>query len=105
EVFNAPRTEFVARFIGSHNILSLPEGRYSIRSDRVKIAPDGSAALTGTVSAIEYQGTSVSVTLRAEPANEVTLLLDDDAFFARPLSHGESVGLTWGREDLHALRG
>ncbi|MEM7527097.1 MAG: ABC transporter ATP-binding protein [Pseudomonadota bacterium] len=105
EVFNAPRTEFVARFIGSHNILSLPEGRYSIRSDRVKIAPDGSAALTGTVSAIEYQGTSVSVTLRAEPANEVTLLLDDDAFFARPPSHGETVGLTWGREDLHALRG
>ena len=28
DVFNAPQTEFVARFIGGHNVLSLPQGRF-----------------------------------------------------------------------------
>ena len=101
EVFNAPGTEFVARFIGNHNVLNLPEGRFSIRADRVRLAPDG--ALPGTVTAVEYQGTSVAVSLLAEGEQDLTVLLAEDEFFAAPLNGGETVGLAWDAADLHRL--
>jgi putative spermidine/putrescine transport system ATP-binding protein len=101
EVFNAPKTEFVARFIGNHNVLHLAQGRFSIRSDRIRLADTGN--LRGTVTAIEYQGTSVSVSLTADGAQEVTALLSDEAFFKAPLEGGETVGLAWEAADLHRL--
>ena len=36
EVWAAPRTEFVARFIGGHNVIDLPEGKATIRSDVIQ---------------------------------------------------------------------
>ena len=101
DVFNEPSTEFVARFIGNHNVLRLSEGMFSIRSDRVKLVPDGQ--LAATVTAIEYQGTSVSVSLLAEGDQEVVVLLAEEEFFAAPLSGGETVNMSWEAADLHRL--
>ena len=101
DVFNAPKTEFVARFIGNHNVLNLAEGQFSIRSDRVRLAVEG--ALNATVTAIEYQGTSVAVTLTADGAQEVTALLSDEEFYNAPLNGGDTVGLAWDPADLHRL--
>ncbi len=101
DVFNAPQTEFVAKFIGNHNVLTLPEGRFSIRADRTRLAPDGD--VPATVTAVEYQGTSVSVSLMAEGDQEVVVLLAEDEFYAAPLNGGETVGLAWNAADLHRL--
>ena len=101
DVFNEPRTEFVARFIGNHNVLNLAEGQFSIRSDRMKLTPQGQ--LSATVTAVEYQGTSVSVSLQAEGDQEVVVLLAEEEFFAAPLNGGETVGLSWDATDLHRL--
>lgn len=101
DVFNAPRTEFVARFIGNHNVLNLAEGRFSIRSDRVRLAAEGK--LSARVTAIEYQGTSVAVSLAADGAQEVTALMSDEDFFNAPLKGGETIGLAWDSADLHRL--
>ena len=103
EVFNTPRTEFVARFIGNHNVIALPEGQFSIRSDRIRIAESTAAAMTATVSAVEYQGTAVSVTASKADAQDITVLLDDATFFSSPLNTGDAVGLTWDQADLHKL--
>ncbi|MEO1557782.1 MAG: ABC transporter ATP-binding protein, partial [Pseudomonadota bacterium] len=35
EVFNAPKTKFVAQFMGGHNVIALPEGPVAIRTDAV----------------------------------------------------------------------
>lgn len=35
EVFNAPKIAFVARFIGGHNVVSLPRGHFAVRADDV----------------------------------------------------------------------
>ena len=101
EVFNQPRTEFVARFIGNHNVLNLPEGKASIRSDRIKLASDG--PLSATVTAVEYQGTTVSVSLMADGDQEVVVQLAEEEFFAAPLNGGETVGLSWDAADIHRL--
>jgi putative spermidine/putrescine transport system ATP-binding protein len=101
DVFNAPTTEFVARFIGNHNVITLPAGRFAIRSDKIRIADQG--AMTATVSAIEYQGTSVAVSLNG--GDELTVLIPEETFFAAPLQGGQQVSLDWDAADLHELGG
>ena len=44
DVFEAPATEFVARFIGGHNILDHESGRIAIRTDRLADHQDHAAA-------------------------------------------------------------
>ncbi|WP_417209038.1 ABC transporter ATP-binding protein [Antarctobacter sp.] len=100
EVWAAPRTEFVARFIGGHNVLALPEGKVTVRADAVRLAPDGMPA---TVVAVEYQGASVAVTTRTDSGDEVLALLPEDQFFASPKSPGEAVTLRWDEGRLHRL--
>src|SRR5262249_12547038 len=65
EVFNAPRTAFVAQFIGGHNVIATPAGAITVRADRLKLRPQGRGPgrLAATVRAIEYQGTHHQVTL------------------------------------------
>ena len=34
DVFNAPKTEFVARFIGGHNVIATPSGKVDFKHTR-----------------------------------------------------------------------
>jgi hypothetical protein len=63
EVFEQPRTEFVARFIGAHNVLDTPAGKVAVRSDRSELGPSGNGGVPVLVRAIEYQGNHVQVHL------------------------------------------
>ncbi|MGZ2256416.1 ABC transporter ATP-binding protein [Roseobacter sp. A03A-229] len=102
-VFDAPKTAFVARFLGSHNVVAMPEGTMAIRSDALRIsAPDG-ARLPGTITGIEYQGTHVALTAAIPGDQEVTALLSDKDFFGNPKDLGEAIGLDWEVEAAHAL--
>ena len=60
EVFNAPRTAFVARFIGGHNVIALPAAARSrcAPTDALTAVRGRRAgtALAATVAAVEYQG-------------------------------------------------
>jgi putative spermidine/putrescine transport system ATP-binding protein len=103
EVFDAPATAFVARFLGSHNVIDLPEGKIAIRSDALKLnAPEG-ARLNGKIINIEYQGTHVALTATIAGQQEVTALLSDKDFFEAPKELGEAVGLDWDSQAAHAL--
>ena len=37
EVFNTPRSEFVARFMGAHNVIDSPSGPLAVRADRLTL--------------------------------------------------------------------
>ncbi|MEO0945699.1 MAG: ABC transporter ATP-binding protein [Pseudomonadota bacterium] len=103
DVFNAPSTAFVARFLGSHNVISMPEGKVAVRSDALRLnAPDG-AMLQGRITNIEYQGTHVALTAAIAGEQEVTALLSDTDFFGSPKNLGEAVGLDWNPKAAHAL--
>ncbi len=101
DVWTRPRTEFVARFIGGHNVISLPDGKVTVRADAVALASDGMAA---TVKAVEYQGASVAVTTETETGEEVLALLPEDAFYTSPKSPGDAVRLRWDEGRVHRLR-
>jgi putative spermidine/putrescine transport system ATP-binding protein len=103
EVFNAPRTEFVARFMGGHNVIAMPTGRFAIRSDQVAVTAPAEGRLDGRVIGVEYQGAHVSLTVLAVGEQEITAVLPEGQFFKNPIQAGEGVGLSWDDSALHAL--
>lgn len=103
DVFEAPATAFVARFLGSHNVIALPQGNIAIRSDALKIRGAEGARLQGKIINIEYQGIHVALTAAIAGAQEVTALLSDKDFFGAPKEVGEVVGLDWDGQAAHAL--
>ena len=104
-VFDAPKTAFVARFLGSHNVVSMPDGLVAIRSDALQIRKADGAKLPGTITNIEYQGTHIALTATVPGEQEVTALLSDKDFFGNPKDLGEAIGLDWEAEAAHALAG
>ncbi|WP_159349731.1 ABC transporter ATP-binding protein [Roseomonas harenae] len=116
EVFSRPATAFVARFIGGHNVIALPQGcrLVAVRVDRMRLSPAGAEdaapgpSLTARVDTVEYQGSFVQLRLQAlDPAvsaTELFAVMPDDAFAARPFAVGEPVTARWGEGDAHALR-
>ncbi len=114
KVFECPRTEFVARFIGAHNVIDTPRGKVAVRGDRLQLAAPGNPGLPVTVSAIEYQGSQVQVHLLAEGAASDTddespdrgawiALLPDGDFHARPFEPGQRLAMRWPEAEAHAL--
>ena len=120
DVFDRPRTEFVARFIGAHNVIDTPAGKVAVRSDRIQLG-DRSEGLPVTVSAVEYQGSQVQVHLVAEGAatslagqanqdedpdrGAWIAVMPDVEFFAAPLEPGQRVGMRWPDAQAHRLQG
>jgi putative spermidine/putrescine transport system ATP-binding protein len=104
EVFNAPMTAFIARFIGGHNIVSDAGGAIAVRTDKLRLtkAVNG-AARTAIVSDVEYQGSYVQVGLAADFAPELTANLSEAVFDAEPLNPGDTVAVSWNEADIHRL--
>ena len=103
DVFEAPKTAFVARFLGSHNVVAMPEGQVAIRTDAIRLTAPEAAKLPGTITNIEYQGTHVALTAAIPGDQDVTALLPDKDFFGNPKDVGEAIGLDWEAEAAHAL--
>jgi putative spermidine/putrescine transport system ATP-binding protein len=102
EVFNAPRSEFVARFMGGHNVLSVGGSRQALRADRTMLRRTGEGVPV-TVTSVEYQGTHVSVALMGAPGGELTAVVPEAVFYADPLAPGDTAVAQWAPADLHAL--
>jgi putative spermidine/putrescine transport system ATP-binding protein len=106
QVFNAPRSEFVARFMGAHNVIPTPQGLIAVRSDRLKLARAGADnARAVAVKAVEYQGTYVQVSVAPqEPADtQWTVTVPDQEFDAAPLAAGDAAYVSWASTEAHAL--
>ncbi|HEY9068212.1 MAG TPA: ABC transporter ATP-binding protein [Burkholderiaceae bacterium] len=112
EIFNAPRSEFVARFIGAHNVIATPAGKVAVRADRLRLqrtayGVNGEAARPAAVRAVEYQGTCVQVSVAPDGGDAAegawTVTLPDAEFDAAPLAPGDAVYVSWADEAAHAL--
>lgn len=102
EVFLTPRTEFVARFMGGHNVLRLPQGVFAVRSDAVQLAETGTE---GVVTSVEFQGAHVALTARLAGEQELLALIPEASFYAAPKNLGDLVFFTWDEGRLHRLQG
>ena len=108
EVFHRPRTEFVAGFIGGHNVIAVDAGRVAIRADRLRLhrlAGDGAGAevLLATVRDVEYQGAVVQTTATTTAGDELVVVTPEHAFDREPLEPGARVAVRWEPDDAHPL--
>ena len=105
EVFEKPATEFVARFLGGHNVIDAAAGKIALRADRVAVVPAASSLsrLAATVVSVEYQGAAYQVGLEGGGVRDLAAIVGDADFAKSPLTVGDSVGLAWSDDDVHQL--
>ncbi|MEG1456739.1 MAG: TOBE domain-containing protein, partial [Comamonas sp.] len=116
QVYNRPANEFVARFMGGHNVIDTPQGLVGVRTDHLQIAaadaelPGGAQRMPAVVTDVEYQGTYVllglrkrGVALSANATAAYSVMVAEAAFAARPWQVGQPVQLHWTPDQAHPL--
>ena len=115
-IYNRPANEFVARFMGGHNVIEAPSGRIGVRTDQTHISLAGSATVQGLPSIpavltdVEYQGTYVllglqnpGTVLNANATADYSVMLSESKFSEQPFAVGNAVQLSWLPESAHPL--
>ncbi|MGD9834705.1 MAG: ABC transporter ATP-binding protein [Piscinibacter sp.] len=107
ELFNAPASEFVARFIGGHNVIPSTAGPVAVRCDRTRLSrtplPEGETAMPATVRDVEYQGSYVLLTLTAQRVAEFSVVMPEAEFDAAPWQPGDTACAHWNPAEVHPL--
>jgi len=126
-VFGRPKTLFVARFMGGHNVLegtaagstmalsdgtvvTLPEPasgaiRLAVRIDRMLIDTTNAASnhVPVTLTAIEYHGPFLRLSLQDHAGTAHSMLLSEAAFDATPVQTGDQIRAGFDPSDTHIL--
>ncbi|MBU8874987.1 ABC transporter ATP-binding protein [Reyranella sp. MMS21-HV4-11] len=104
EIYERPRTRFVADFIGEINILEEGGRPRALRPEKIRlVAPDG-ARVAGTVETANYLGGSTL--LRVRPVAGASMLVRETHAGERASrAPGDAVGLAWNDTDAVALEG
>ncbi len=96
EIYDRPRTVFVAGFVGASNVFPVAAGErllgqrtaFAVRPERLRLlpagaaAPEGMLALKGTVVSHTYLGAAQRTLVRLEGGETVRVLRDTDGAFA-----------------------
>ena len=116
DIYNRPVNEFVARFMGGHNVLDTPGGKIGVRTDHMRLTPSSQSQPESAhnkwavVTDVEYQGTYVLLGLQnldtAKTVNataDMSVMLSEAEFTQRPYALAETVQLSWAPEAAHGL--
>ena len=130
EVYRAPKTRFVAEFVGRNNILpgkiaAVSEGSVSVETPLGTFAVPGEATLGASASIVvagdmmqvgegenslsaiviseEFVGSMVTAFLEAEDGTELKVQVQERALSNLHLGTGNTVTLGWATKDGHLL--
>ena len=106
QVFNRPATEFVARFMGGHNILKTHDACLALRTDRFSLkSTGGMQAMPTRVLGFEYQGLQVLLTVQPDDTRQeaLTVSLPEAVYMANPCELHAPLTLYWHEADAHVL--
>lgn len=107
DIYQRPRTRFVADFVGSANVLSPalslraggPEAWHSLRAEALETVAAGSGRISGTVTTLRYLGAVKRVTVDVGgDALTVAVPAGQDA-----PAEGAAVGLNWNADAMHRM--
>jgi putative spermidine/putrescine transport system ATP-binding protein len=108
EIFNHPKTEFTAKFIGGHAVIAVNGETYAVRNDRLILKRPGDVAsgpsIAGSVSEVEYQGTYVRVAISADGGTDISAQLTEDQYDRANYRIGERVIATWDPSQASLLK-
>ena len=104
EIYERPRTRFVADFIGEINILEEGGALRALRPEKIRLVAAEGARLSGTVETSNYLGGSTL--LRVRPTTGPSMLVRETHAGERASrAPGDAVGLAWNDGDAVALEG
>ena len=111
EVYERPRTQFVAGFVGVSNVLRRDGRLLSVRPEKIRILADGEQASSGahvergTIAEVVYAGMATRYLVELQDGGVLTVVAQNlettsaDALEAR----GRDVRLTWSPEHMLTL--
>jgi len=107
DIYQRPRTRFVADFVGSANVLppelcaraGAPASWASLRAEAIQLTAPGQGQLQGTVISHRYLGPVNRVSVKVA---EAVLTVDRPASEPLPAT-GAPVGLAWDAQALHLM--
>ena len=103
-IFNKPKNEFVAKFVGNHNIVDISGKKFAIRMDKTLIERANTRSpKTAVISAIEFQGEKIKVSATYQDQSEVQSLIEDSLFEKNRLEIGTPVRAAWKKQNLVPL--
>ncbi|HEY5657592.1 MAG TPA: ABC transporter ATP-binding protein [Myxococcota bacterium] len=117
EVYERPATRFAAEFVGDSNIVErrgeavrgAPEGLFSIRPEKVRVAlapPAADAQLlsaAGRIADIQFHGASVRYVVALHEGRSMSALAGNHGAGDAALTAGAEVWLTWQADDMHRI--
>ena len=103
EIYNNPETEFVAKFLGGHNVITWEDKLVSVRSDLFSLERS-KGNLKVEVNSIEYFGDNVTVSVEDSSGTEYMAKMPEAIFFDKPFTIGETVFAVWNDIDAKTLK-
>ena len=106
EVFNKPINEFIANFVGGHNVISKNNKSYSIRMDHINVNFDKKNKNTHSmkVNEIEFQGQIVKITGITKDFGQLSVSLADDIFLENKFDVNDEILINWDKTKENSLR-
>ena len=105
EVFNKPKNEFIANFVGGHNVISKNKKVYSIRMDHIQIINNKKSknCYPMIVNEIEFQGQIVKVTGISKDFGRLSVSLGDEIFFKNKFDIDDEIFISWDKTKENSL--
>ena len=104
EIYERPRTRFVADFIGEINILEDKGAARALRPEKIRLVQSDGARLAGTVETANYLGGSTLLRVRVGDGRSL-LVRETHSGERASRAPGDAVGLAWNDQDAVALEG
>lgn len=110
EVYEQPRTEFVAGFIGISNVLQRDGVRFVVRPEKIRMlaegdnAPAGMTVEPGRVEEVVYVGMSTRYIVRLDRGEQLVAVRQNmDALGDAEKFEGRPVRLAWTPDHTYVL--
>lgn len=112
ELYEQPKTEFVAGFVGVSNLIERDGSRFTIRPEKIQLldaatTPNGLRTERGRIAEVAYAGMVTRYTVALEAGGELQLVRQnvEGASVDAPSDQGREVLVGWRPEHTVAVRG
>ena len=103
-VFNKPKNEFIANFVGSHNVIQDGKKKYAVRMDKIKINISKKQNKNIIkIKEIEFQGEKVKICCTDKNNTDIYVLIDDNIFYKNNFKLGQDINIEWKKDNAHIL--
>ena len=109
EIFNNPKNQFIATFVGGHNVIFKNKKTYSIRMDHINLNLKETNILKHNnvnsfiVKEIEFQGQIVKVSGKTKNYGELSVQLSDEMFLKNKFKLEDEVFISWDNKQESLL--